>query len=481
MKRAPKGQPDAGEVWQAVINDLEEGFVVFDRDGRLLTGNPAAARLLGVGLEALPTRTLTDGRWGIVREDGLPCPAGDYPAARSLRSGRTETALLGVDAQGGLRRWLQVKAQPLKRGEEVERVVVTFSDVTEPRAAEARLGREAHFRRTLLAVVTESLAQNLDERFYQRLLEGAVAAIPNVEAASLLLLEAGRYEFVAAVGYELAALRGVYLLPEELYRGDDPLSPLVVYGYDNREVAEERRRVIDGAGRAAEIKVCLSLPVLLYGEPVAYLSLDNFASRDAFGHEALTMGRIFAQQTAALWQRFRLEAEMRRLAYYDPLTGLPNRTLLYDRLRQALARRAAGPLAVLFLDLDDFKEVNDTLGHDAGDALLREVAARLSAVVREGDTLARWGGDEFVLLTELAHPADAGAVAEKLLGALERPFRVCGRERRVRSSLGVSLLGAAHAAVEEALKHADIALYRAKAAGKGGYRVFTDLWPPSAR
>ena len=170
------------------------------------------------------------------------------------------------------------------------------------------------------------------------------------------------------------------------------------------------------------------------------------------------------------------EEQIRQLAYYDSLTGLPNRRMLLDRLNLALAqaRRGARPLAVMFLDLDNFKTVNDTFGHDAGDNLLKEVAARLGPCIRAGDTLSRQGGDEFVIvLTEMHEPADAPAVAEKIFAALSTPIHVAEHTILVTTSIGISLFPAR--GTDDAialLKKADSAMYEAKNAGRNGYRFF---------
>jgi diguanylate cyclase (GGDEF)-like protein/PAS domain S-box-containing protein len=163
-------------------------------------------------------------------------------------------------------------------------------------------------------------------------------------------------------------------------------------------------------------------------------------------------------------------------AYHDTLTGLPNRLLFRDRLSQALAHahRTGRTLGVVFLDLDHFKRINDTLGHSAGDRLLEGVARRLAACLREGDTVARVGGDEFTLLLEpLAQPEDAAKVAEKLLQALATPFELDGHRLHVQASIGISLYPDDGQDTETLLKNADNAMYRAKEAGRSNYQLFT--------
>jgi diguanylate cyclase (GGDEF)-like protein/PAS domain S-box-containing protein len=175
-------------------------------------------------------------------------------------------------------------------------------------------------------------------------------------------------------------------------------------------------------------------------------------------------------------ERKEQEARIEHLAYHDALTGLPNRTMLTDRLAQALAQAQRRELesAVLFIDLDRFKLVNDSLGHAAGDALLQEVARRLRAALREDDTVARVGGDEFqVVLPQISGPTDAAHVAEKLMNVLAVPFMLEGQELHVTASLGLSLFPRDGTTGDLLLKYADMALYAAKGEGRNAYRFFS--------
>jgi diguanylate cyclase (GGDEF)-like protein/PAS domain S-box-containing protein len=172
--------------------------------------------------------------------------------------------------------------------------------------------------------------------------------------------------------------------------------------------------------------------------------------------------------------------KIKHLAFYDSLTGLPNRRLLTDRLHQASSSsaRSGREGALLFIDLDNFKDINDVLGHDIGDLLLQQAAQRLASCIREGDTVARMGGDEFVvLLEELSTQAIESAtqtktVAEKILAALNRPYRLASHEYHCTASIGATLFSDHHQSGEELLKRADIALYQAKKAGRNTLRFF---------
>ncbi|MEN3363238.1 MAG: hypothetical protein V7606_512, partial [Burkholderiales bacterium] len=188
---------------------------------------------------------------------------------------------------------------------------------------------------------------------------------------------------------------------------------------------------------------------------------------------------IFSIKTD-ITQRKAAEREIQHLAFYDPLTRLPNRLLLTDRLQHALARSARSGCegALLFIDLDNFKTINDTRGHDMGDLLLQRVALRLTGCVRESDTVARLGGDEFVvMLVNLGQATDEAAerarsVGEKILAALNQPYRFDGYEYHSTPSIGVALFRDHQDNVGELLKRADLAMYQAKAAGRNTVRFF---------
>ena len=184
--------------------------------------------------------------------------------------------------------------------------------------------------------------------------------------------------------------------------------------------------------------------------------------------------------TLDVTDRKRAAQEIERLAFYDALTQLPNRRLLLDRLQRLVlsSQRTHQHGALLFIDLDNFKDLNDTLGHDVGDQLLTQVAERLVRSVRECDTVARFGGDEFVILlegldTDTDHAArQAEAVARKLLLALNTPFELADQQHYSTPSIGLTLFGQERQSVDELLKRADLAMYEAKAAGRNTHRFF---------
>jgi diguanylate cyclase (GGDEF)-like protein/PAS domain S-box-containing protein len=177
-------------------------------------------------------------------------------------------------------------------------------------------------------------------------------------------------------------------------------------------------------------------------------------------------------------------AKMSHLAQHDFLTDLPNPVLLGDRITQAiaLARRHDKQLAVLFIDLDHFKGVNDSLGHDAGDKLLQSVARRLTACVRGSDSVCRKGGDEFVvLLSEISHPEHAARSAEKIIAAVSAAHRIAGQDLAITASIGIGIYPRDGTDAETLFKSADAAMYEAKDAGRNQFRFYWQTAIPGAR
>jgi diguanylate cyclase (GGDEF)-like protein/PAS domain S-box-containing protein len=190
--------------------------------------------------------------------------------------------------------------------------------------------------------------------------------------------------------------------------------------------------------------------------------------------DEISFAHAIANVLGAAIQRWTAEEETRRRALHDPLTGLPNRTLLIDRLAHALerSRRSGTTTALLFMDLDHFKVINDSLGHEAGDGLLQSFAPRLQETLRPSDTVARFGGDEFVVLCEDLHgEQDAAQLAERILESLATPFQIGSQELFTSATIGLALARPGDAP-EGLIRDADAAMYRAKARGRGRYEVF---------
>ena len=206
--------------------------------------------------------------------------------------------------------------------------------------------------------------------------------------------------------------------------------------------------------------------------------LCAYAEREnAFGADDLRFAEAVGHVLSTALQRLKAEERLSHLAQFDPLTGLPNRTLLHDRLAQTLvqSRRKAWQTSALFVDLDRFKLVNDTLGHYAGDLMIAEVARRLMRCVRPGDTVGRISGDEFaIVLADLAHADDAAIVAQRVLDELSAPYVLAGNEAFATASVGIATFPGDGEDAESLLKNADIAMYRAKEQGRNCMQFYSE-------
>ncbi len=307
-------------------------------------------------------------------------------------------------------------------GRAVRRVGIV-RDITDRKVAETALRESAESFESLLHGTTEGIVITQ---------EGLIVAINRA--------------YTDLLGYESQDVVGRVAL--DFVVTDDRATSAVRISAHYSQPYEVRQRRKDGSLIATEV---VGRPIRFHGRPARLTTVRDITERKA------------------------LEAQLAHQAFHDSLTGLPNRALFFDRLGQTLFRtqRDGSSCAVIFLDLDRFKDVNDTLGHDMGDQLLIAVATRLRDCLREGDTLARLGGDEFVVLLEGTEEAgEAARVATRIIDVLTLPIALGGREYRSNASLGIALGRDDHARPEEMLRDADIAMYRVKAKGGGGYAIF---------
>ena len=344
------------------------------------------------------------------------------------RPGRLEFQIRSLK---GVHRWLETNAVPLadSRGEIVSLLSVT-RDISERKQAETALREsEKRFRDTLEYAPIGMSITSLDGRII--LANHALCHLLGYDKATL----------------ETMAFRD-FTHPEDLQQSAANMERVLAGEIDSYQM---EKRYLHKNGQTVWVQLTASLLKDTEGAPLNFIA-----------------------QVEDISERKRDQEQIRQLAYYDTLTGLPNRRLLVDRFNQALsqARRFQRSLAVMFIDLDRFKTINDRLGHDIGDELLKVVAARLITCMRTGDTVSRQGGDEFVVvLTEIKHPEDAERVARKILDSLALPISVEEHQLHITTSIGIAVLpvdGTEDA--RELMKKADMAMYEAKEAGRNQYR-----------
>ena len=253
-----------------------------------------------------------------------------------------------------------------------------------------------------------------------------------------------------------------------MYRGEPVIVPDI---FDDPHWKDYREQAARHGARA-----CWSVPIFAgTGKLLGAFSMYCHHPREPVEREFKLIELTMRIASLAI-ERKQYGAYIRHIAHHDPLTGLPNRLLLEDRLRQAIAQanRRCGRVALLFIDLDHFKNINDALGHHIGDGLLQAVARRMERCLREGDSVARLGGDEFVVcISDMSQTCDAAAVAQKIQEELSRPFAIEGNSLLVGCSIGIALYPLDGTDVEELMKAADAAMYEAKNKGRTNYQFFT--------
>ena len=419
-----------------VIENLSEGVVIRDQNLRILDANESAGRILGTSRAALIGAVSTEYVRGFFDEDGNPVAPDDLLSKQVQRGGTTVSGkVVGVERLDGTRIWISFNMRPIREpgSEAVRGVVTSFTDVTAERSA--------------------ALALKESEERFACAVRGSSDGIWDWDIARGRFFMSPRLKEL--LGYrddELPNERGA--LVERLHPDDVAVLAAAARAHFRRGEpfdVEVRQRHRDGEYR--------------------WFRVRGQALRDSHGRPIR-----FSGTNTDVTDRKRAQAQLSYLAQYDTLTGLPNRALFLDRLAGAIARaRRAGRLvAVLFFDLDRFKEINDTLGHHAGDAVLRDVARRVKARLRETDTLARLAGDEFTAIIEdLDRAEDAAAVAAQLQAAVAAaPIHHEGHELYVGASIGVALYPSDAQTPEDLLKCADAAMYAVKREGGQAVQVY---------
>ncbi len=281
---------------------------------------------------------------------------------------------------------------------------------------------------------------------------------------------------VRTVGYHpierRAGLRDVYPLSEypETARVLDSRLVSIIDAVDPDAEPNEISFLLALGGR-----LMFQIPMVVNGQAIGTVELMTRGDKPLEDRQ-VALAQMMASEAGVLFENARLYAEIRHQAFYDHLTGLPNRGLFGDRVAHALARRANEGdrrSALLFVDIDDFKVVNDRYGHDVGDQVLVGVAARLQRLLRGGDTVARLSGDEFgILIEDVADQLEATAIAARVVRAFDRPVDTVDRQVRVSVSVGVDVGSAAMQDAESLIRNADFAMYGAKQSGKGRHRLY---------
>jgi diguanylate cyclase (GGDEF)-like protein/PAS domain S-box-containing protein len=459
---------DSLSMLGATLESTADGILVTDATGRIVVFNRRYAEMWGIPHEIASTRD--DNAALAVVMGQLTDPNGFLRKLRWLATHPDEENHDHLELKDG--RMFEWYSQPqLLDGESVGRVA-SFHDISERKRAEALLAGEKRVLEMIvggsaLAEVLGILARNIEEQ------SGCMIC-------SILFRDVHKPEGIRVAGPSLPdsyartlAQDDAAIVPLENILGEHGQygeSPAVVkiLGHPHWQDYQD---LVQGSGLQAHWVA----PVLSNSGRLLGAVITHYRAPFVPGPNDMELIDIATNLTGIAIERRESEARLHYLAYYDLLTGLPNRALFRDRLTQALARaeRNKRLVGLMFLDLDRFKEINDTLGHDMGDHLLKTVAERLRSCMREEDTVARLGGDEFTVIVEgIEGPEGAALVAQKIIDVLAPPIKLAQHETFVSSSIGITVSPMDSTDLDQLLQNADTAMYRAKERGRNNYQFY---------
>ena len=454
--------------FRAVVNNSLDGILLLGLSGEILHPNRAACSLLGYSSDELMKKQVSD----LLSEDS---EKKFEKAKSSLFAGKNafQIELELITA----RQFKLVAEVNLVIGrdtkEDPDSFLMTFKDVTHLRKIESTLIEQNKFQRLLNELITEVLESDFDEKTYRYFLMRCVEVFPKADAAAFLLKkEDNRYHFVATHNYDFEKLKTVSFSSDELIqKGSGDVVIIKDYSVDYQMDGERLEKIIKG-GRLEEIKSTLSIPIKIDDDIRMYFNLDSFTSSTAFDDKEVVNTAIgFGKAISVLLWRIQTVNELRRqrklmekLSLEDHLTGLPNRRAFFDCAERQVefSKRKSEAMALLYLDLNDFKGVNDTLGHDVGDELLKSVGKRLSTVCRKSDLIARMGGDEFVYVLPSTGKKGSREAETRIHQAFEDPFSVKGRSLKLTASVGIAVFPDDGKTIRELLIVADEKMYENK-------------------
>ncbi|XHX76589.1 MAG: PAS domain S-box protein [Stenomitos frigidus ULC029] len=480
-KQAEAALKQAEEKYGSIVENAVEGIFQTTPEGHYLTANPMLAKIYGYNSPEELTTRLID-----IRHQLYVNPQRRDEFSQLLQ---TQDAVLDFESQvyrkDGSIIWISEHARAMRDANGcLAGYEGTVEDITLRKQAEAELLKRDSLLQGVATATTYLLTDVNYEAAIAKVLEtlGAAAKVDRVYIyENHPHPETG--ETVTSIRYEWVRESIPPTLKQPYWQNQPYSSPGLHDWYEALSMGQSVSGVIEDFAapkqqvfRLDQILSVLLVPILIDDYFWGFIGFDDCATQRRWSSNEESILVAMAASVGGALKRQQAEATIRYQAFHDLLTGLPNRMLFNDRLPLALAnaQRNGTILAVMFLDLDRFKTINDTLGHAIGDQLLEAVASRLAGCLREGDTIARWGGDEFtLLLPQINNTEDAAKAAQRLSKALKPAFHLGVHELYISCSIGIALYPHDGDDAQTLLKNADAALYRVKEQGRNGYQIYT--------
>jgi diguanylate cyclase (GGDEF)-like protein/PAS domain S-box-containing protein len=415
----------------SLFDNIDQGVIYLDPNGSVVSANHAAQLILGLTMESIKDRRLIDACSKIIREDGSAFPHEQQPPMAALRSGKpVENVIMGLFNPGKKSySWVISTSVPIFKADQQlpYQILMTMTDITRRKLNEETLN--------LASVIVNNTG------------EGMFVTDKNRKIISV------NGAFTAITGFTQQDVAGRHA--------------------DFLQARKDAIKISDGSGKNCRGKDSWQGEVWhrrKYGPDFpSWITVSEVKD----SNRQLTH---FVYVFMDITQLKKVEDRLGFLAYHDPLTKLPNRMLLKDRIDHALqnAQRGDSQVAVLFLDLDRFKNINDIHGHDVGDSLLKEVALRIKGLVRKEDTVSRYSGDEFIVCMEdVSDARNPATLAQKLIDAFESPFYIKQQRLQISASVGISLFPKDGRDRDTLIKNADAAMYRAKKESRNNFQYYS--------
>lgn len=472
---------DALEDYQAIFNNIGEGVFRVSLDGQLLRANPAYIKLNGLESEEELLEIKDFAQQLYVNKNRNK----DFLAEIS-KTGQVTNFESEIYAYKSRKRiWISedTKAITNQQGEVLYYDGVC-RDITVQKNSQLKLERWSRFQNQLIKTSKYLLKDGYDMRFYDRLIKAAINILPEIQSGILFVRNSGSdFRAVSSINCDMPlsecgfTANGLKLpkKPTLVSKDMSLVKKSQLKSYPDKDLIE---RVFC----CQEQNDTIVLPIIDSKRIIALFSLSTNSNKP-LPNDILEMSRIFITTIAVLMKRIQLgselarsNAELTQLANYDSLTMLPNRSFFLTNLQRAIDYNLPDEsISLIFLDVDGLKLVNDSLGHDAGDLLLKEVAERLRSCMRKTDAIARLGGDEFTIIVKnVKSQEDSINIAKKILRSFEAPFRFNGNKVFVSASLGVAQYPEHADNANDLIKRADSAMYHSKNMAKGHYSFYTD-------